>query len=168
MAKYIKHNSNYIRTDRHQFLKGGSTIFERDWVTIGSQLHFGPGKVPYYNNGNFIFTTSPTPFYQKKYRNGVNVATWTYEDVKDASSIVNNVSFDEYTEDIRSFAYYGSCTELVRSSIENILQTFPGIFAVLHVRAERYVPLCSTVSSIQTDKALHSDYCISARCVQYV
>ena len=127
MAKYIKHNSNYIRTDRHQFLKGGSTIFERDWVTIGSQLHFGPGKVPYYNNGNFIFTTSPTPFYQKKYRNGVNVATWTYEDVKDASSIVNNVSFDEYTEDIRSFAYYGSCTELVRSSIENILQTFPGM-----------------------------------------
>lgn len=127
MAKYIKHNSNYIKTDRHQFLKGGSTIFERDWVTIGSQLHFGPGKVPYYNNGNFIFTTSPTPFYQKKYKNGVNVATWTYEDVKDASSIVNNVSFDEYTEDIRSFAYYGSCTELVRSSVENIIKSFPGM-----------------------------------------
>lgn len=127
MAKYIKHNSNYIRTDRHQFLKGGSTIFERDWVTIGSQLHFGPGKIPYYTDGNFLFTKSLIPFYQKKFKNGVNVATWTYEDVKDASSIVNNVSFDEYSEDIRSFAYYGSCVELVRTSIENIIKSFPGM-----------------------------------------
>ena len=71
MAKYIKHNSNYIKTVRHQFLKDGSTIYERDWVTVGSQLNFGPGKIPYYNDGNFIFTTSPTPFYQKKYKNGV-------------------------------------------------------------------------------------------------
>jgi len=127
MGKYIKHNSNYIRTDRHQFLKGGSTIFERDWVTLGSQLHFGPGKTPYYYNGNFLFTTSPTPFYQKKYQNGVNVATWTYDDVENASTIVNNVSFDEYTEDIRSFAYYGSCVELVRSTVEKIIKEFPAM-----------------------------------------
>ena len=127
MGKYIKHNSNYIRTDRHQFLKGGSTIFERDWVTFGSQLHFGPGKIPYYENGNFIFTKSPIPFYQKKHKNGVNVATWTYEDVENATSKVNKISFDEYSEDIRSYAYYGSCVELVRSSIENIIKTFPGM-----------------------------------------
>lgn len=127
MAKYTKHSSNYIRTDRHQFLKGGSTIFERDWVTIGSQLHFGPGKIPYYNNGNFVFTTSPTPFYQKRHRNGESVGTWTYDDVANAKPIVNKISFDEYTEDIRSFAYYGSCVELVRSSVEKIIKTFPGM-----------------------------------------
>ena len=83
MAQYTKHNSNYIKTVEHQHLKDGSTIFERDWVTIGSQLNFGPGKIPYYNNGNFIFTTSPTPFFQKRYKNGVTVATWTYDDVKE-------------------------------------------------------------------------------------
>lgn len=130
MAKYIKHNSNYIRTSRHQYLKGGSTIFERDWVTVGSQLNFGPGKIPYYNNGNFIFTTSPIPHYQKKYKNGVTVATWTYEDVEDAMPIVNEIRFDEHTEDIRTYAYYGSCMELVRSSIENIIKTFPGNITV--------------------------------------
>ena len=91
MGKFIKHNSNYTRTTRHQFLKGGSTIFERDWVTVGSQLNFGPGKIPYYNNGNFIFTTSPIPNYQKKYKNGVTVGTWTYEDVMDASSKVKGL-----------------------------------------------------------------------------
>ena len=130
MAKFIKHNSNYIKTTRHQFLKGGSSIFERDWVTVGSQLNFGPGKIPYYNNGNFIFTTSPIPNYQKKYKSGVTVGTWTYEDVMDASSKVNQIHFDEYTEDIRSYAYYGSCVELVRTTIENIINTFPGNITV--------------------------------------
>ena len=130
MAKYIKHNSNYIRTDIHQFLKGGSTIFERDWVTVGSQLNFGPGKIPYYRDGNFIFTTSMIPRYQKKHKNGVTVATWTYEDVKDASPIVNQIQLDEHTEDIRSYAYYGSCVELLRASIENIINTFPGNITV--------------------------------------
>ena len=126
MVQYTKHNSNYIKTVEHQHLKDGSTIFERDWVTIGSQLNFGPGKIPYYNNGNFIFTTSPTPFFQKRYKNGVTVATWTYDDVKEASSTVNQIQFDEYTEDIRSFAYYGSCVEFLRATIEKIIYEFPG------------------------------------------
>lgn len=126
MAQYTKHNSNYIKTVEHKHLKDGSTIFERDWVTIGSQLNFGPGKIPYYNDGNFIFTTSPTPFFQKRYKNGVTVATWTYDDVKEASSTVNQIQFDEYTQDIRSFAYYGSCVELLRATIEKIIYEFPG------------------------------------------
>ena len=62
MAQYTKHNSNYIKTVEHQHLKDGSTIFERDWVTIGSQLNFGPGKIPYYNNGNFISIASEIIF----------------------------------------------------------------------------------------------------------
>lgn len=126
MSRYTKHNSNYIKTNIHQKLKDGATIFERDWVTIGSQLHFGPGKIPYYTNGNFIFTTSPIPYYQKKYKNGVSVGLWDYDDVKDATNVVNKVNDDEYTEDIRTYAYYGPCVELVRSSIEHIIETFPG------------------------------------------
>lgn len=130
MAQYTKHNSNYIKTNIHQKLKDGSTIFERDWVTIGSQLHFGPGKIPYYTNGNFIFTTSPIPHYQKRYKNGVAVGLWTYDDVKDATNIVNKINNDEYTEDIRTYVYYGSCVELVRSSIEHIITNFPGNITV--------------------------------------
>ena len=154
MAEYTKHNSNYIKTVRHQFLKDGSTVYERDWVTVGSQLNFGPGKIPYYNDGNFIFTTSPIPFYQKKYKNGVTLGMWTYDNVGNASNDINQIHFDEYTEDIRSYAYYGSCLELVRTSIENIIKTFPGsittsdeeIGIVKHlegcdIEEDRYVPL---------------------------
>lgn len=126
MEKYTKHNSNYIRTKRHQNLKDGSTIFERDWVTIGSQLHFGAGKTPYYTNGNFIFTTSPTPNYQKKHKNGKTLGEWNYRDVENATNEINNICVDEYTEDIRTFVYYGSCVELIRSSVEHIINTFPG------------------------------------------
>ena len=46
--------------------------------------------------------------------------------MKDATNVVNKVNDDEYTEDIRTYAYYGSCVELVRSSIEHIIETFPG------------------------------------------
>lgn len=136
MAQYTKHNSNYIKTNIHQKLKDGSTIFEQDWVTIGSQLHFGPGKIPYYTNGNFIFTTSPIPYYQKKYKNGVAVGLWTYDDVKDATNTVNKINNDEYTEDIRTYAYYGSCVELVRSSIEHIINNFPGNITVSNNQIE--------------------------------
>lgn len=130
MAQYTKHNSNYIKSHIHQKLKDGSTIFEQDWATIGSQLHFGSGKIPYYTNGNFIFTTSPLPHYQKKYKNGVAVGLWTYDDVKDATNVVNKINNDEYTEDIRTYVYYGSCVELVRSSIEHIISNFPGNITV--------------------------------------
>ena len=130
MAQYTKHNSNYIKTNIHQKLKDGSSIFERDWVTIGSQLHFGPNKIPYYTNGNFIFTTSPIPHYQKRYKNGVAVGLWTYDDVKNATNVVNKINNDEYTEDIRTYVYYGSCVELVRSSIEHIISNFPGNITV--------------------------------------
>lgn len=126
MQKYIKYNSNYIKSEKHQTLSDGTNIFERDWVTIGSQLHFGSDKVPYYNNGNFIFTTTTLPFYQKKYKNGTVVGEWDYTNVANSNGSVNNVDIDEHTEDIRTFAYYGSCFELVRSSIENIINNFPG------------------------------------------
>ena len=136
MAKYTKHNSNYIRTERHQHLNDSSSIFERDWVTIGSQLSFGPGKRIIYNDGNFIFTRSTSPFYFKKYKTSVDVGTWTYDDVKDATSQINQINSDEYSEDIRTYAYYGSCVELVRSSIENIINWFPGNIKVSNSQPE--------------------------------
>lgn len=126
MARFTKHNSNYVKTIEHQKLKDGTTIFERDWVTIGGRWNFGPGKVPYYTDSNFIFTTSYIPNYQKKHKNGTTVGEWGYDDVANASPNVNNVTPDEFTEDIRSFVCYGSCFELVRVTVENIIKTFPG------------------------------------------
>ena len=45
MGRYRKFTSNYIKRGFHQHLRGGSSIFERDWVTLGGQLRFGPNKI---------------------------------------------------------------------------------------------------------------------------
>lgn len=123
--QYTKHSSNYIKTTPHQTLNDGSTIFERDWVTIGSQLSFGPNKTPYFNDGNFIFTTSILPTYQKKPKLGNKVGVYTYKDLTNEDTYVETDEVVINCCDMRSYAYYGSCVELLRTSIEHIIQTFP-------------------------------------------
>lgn len=128
--QYTKHSSNYIKTTPHQTLNDGSTIFERDWVTIGSQLNFGPNKTPYFNDGNFIFTTSILPTYQKKPKLGNEVGVYTYEDLTNDDTYVETDEVVINCCDMRSYAYYGSCVELLRTSVEHIIQTFPPSISV--------------------------------------
>lgn len=125
MARYTKHKSNYVLRNFHQNTTKGK-IFERDWVTIGETLAFGRGKTPYYNDGNFIFTTGNTADVNKRHRLGTTVATWTYEDVQDATTKVNEVKVSQNTDDIRTYAYYGSAQELIKTSLEQIIKWFPG------------------------------------------
>ena len=68
MARYIKYNSSYILRKKHQQTTKG-TILYRDWVTTGSLNRFVPGKKPYYQDSNFVFTISNVSDYQKKHKN---------------------------------------------------------------------------------------------------
>ena len=136
MGRYSKLHSNYILKKKHQVTNLGN-IYERDWVTIGGQHQIEKGKKPYYSDTNFLFTDNSYPTYKKKYSYGRWVAHWDYEDVRNSSDEVNVVKVNDSSDDIRDFAYYGSAVELVRSSVENIINTFParvtlsddGIFA---------------------------------------
>ena len=58
---------------------------------------------------------------------GTIVGEWNYDDVKNASDDTNKIKVKQKSNDIRDFAYYGSAAELVRASVENIVNTFPGI-----------------------------------------
>ena len=126
MAKrYSKYHSNFILKKRHQqSIKG--TIWERDWVTIGDQHQIERGKRRYYFSGNFLFTDNRIPLHRKYHNFGQQIAQWYYDDVKNAKGIVNTVDVNWLSEDLRDYAYYGSCTELVRASIENIAYWLPG------------------------------------------
>lgn len=125
MAAYIKSNTTYTLRKRSQGINGGA-IYERDWSTLdGQKLRFGKGKTPLYNDGNFIFTTSNIQSPSKRNKASTVTVTYTYNDVKDSKSIVNNVELNENSNDIRSFAYYGSCVELVQKSITHIIEEFP-------------------------------------------
>lgn len=122
--KYSKYNSNYILNQEHKRTNKG-VITSRDWTTIGGIERLERGKKPIYGNGNFLFTvrniaTNPTRHVVSKF-----VGSYTYDDVKNSKPQNNLTELNLFTNDIRDFAYYGSATDLVHSTIQNIIKTFP-------------------------------------------
>lgn len=130
-ARYVKNHSNYLLRKKHQDTIDGR-ILEKDWVTIGGRERYysRDKKKSYHGDNNFVFTVTNIPTYRKKHRYGKFIAEWQYDDVKDAKPIVNQVKRNNKSNDIRDFAYYGSASELVRSSIENIIANFPPYLTV--------------------------------------
>lgn len=125
--RYTKFNSNYLMRSQHQHTDLG-TLMERDWVTTNglNVLRFGSGRKIWYNSGNFVFTTGNIPTYHKKHKLSTETTEWGWDDCKSADSTVNTVMPSFNTTDLRDYAYYGSCVELVRATIEEIISDFPG------------------------------------------
>ena len=142
MGRYIKSYSNYVLKKKHQTVNDG-VIYERDITTIGGRDQFAKGQIPIYRSGNFLITTNNDNSSYKKTttiaweKNDTGEDVWTL-DVLDNYEKDEKSSFDEKIVikkdyyDLRDFAYYGSCSELIRSSINNILKTYPG---------ELYIPV---------------------------
>lgn len=141
---YIKSHSNYVIKKRHQDTNDG-TIFERDITTIGGINRFSKGQLPIYNSGNFIITARETNKTSKDYsndnwfKNGGEDIVWTYQDAaqqsqqkEDSLSIV--LKRDYYS--LRDFAYFGSCSELIRASITDIINRFPGELYAIELDGE--------------------------------
>ena len=126
MGRYSKSYSNFILRKKHQNINEGF-LFERDWVTIGNVHRLEPGKKPYFGDAGFIFTDNSIPFFKKKHDYGKWVAHFVYDDVKDASNQVNEVVVNTDSDDLRSYAYYGSMADLVRTCVEDIVTYFPGL-----------------------------------------
>jgi len=131
----IKSHSNYVLKSKHQTINDG-TIWERDITTIGGLNQFAPGQTPIYQSSNFIITVRDdrrisNQYNTKKWEKGISGDVWTLETVKQMVS-----DYDEENDtkivlkqdyyDFRDFAYYGSLTELFRSSITDIINRFPG------------------------------------------
>lgn len=126
MSKYSRFHSNYIRRKVHKRLHD-SVIFERDWVTTnGGIQRLAKGQTAIYGDGNFIFTTSNVSNPKRKHVGGSEAEIFTYEDVENIESSEDISSRPFKSKDLRDFAYYGSCTELVRSAVEGIILEFPG------------------------------------------
>ena len=125
MGRYSKNNSTYTLRKRSQDINNG-LITERDWSTVtGGYFRYSKGKRVIYSDGNFIFTASNVQLPSKRNRPTDESVELTYDNVKDSKNIVNDVSLNTENNDIRSCAYYGSCVELIESSISNIIATFP-------------------------------------------
>ena len=137
---YVKSYSNYVLKKRHQNVNDG-TIYERDITTIGGRDNFSPGQVPLYKSGNFVITVNNDDNVQKEgattdWEKNNQGEVWTLKTLKDyttdddASDDTKIVLKRDYY-DLRDFAYFGSCSELIRASVSDIIKKFPG---------ELYVP----------------------------
>lgn len=129
MARFQKFYSTYIRSSKHRNVSNG-TIWERDWTTLGERHKMEPGKVPYFGYSNFMFTDNGIANPPTKRKNGKWIAHLTYDDVKDSTSTVNVVKLNIVSKNLTDYAYYGSATELIRTSVENIIRHFPGRISV--------------------------------------
>lgn len=135
MAKYIKSYSTYTLETKHQNIKDG-VIYSKDITTIDSATGTNNGQTPVYKSGNFVITTNNDYTDYKK----VSDKDWHRNDEGEiwTLNILNNYEKDEKSSDdrkivikkdyydLRDFAYYGSCSELMRTSIDDILKHYPG------------------------------------------
>ena len=155
---YIKSHSNYVLKKRHQSTNDG-TIYERDITTIGGRDNFAPGQVPLYRSGNFVITVNNDNDVVKSVQNSswaknTSGDVWTLDtlenyDIDDKSSEDTSIELKKNYYDLRDFAYFGSCAELIRASISDILAKFPG---------ELYVPYDGTVvSSVTYNDTVYDD-----------
>lgn len=159
---FIKSHSNYILKKRHQDVSDG-TIWERDITTIGGVNQFAPGQTPIYRSSNFIITVrddgrSSNQYNQTKWKENEDSGyTWTLEnlsgmtsDFKDQNDTKIVLKQDYY--DLRDFAYYGSLSELLRASINNILSKFPG--ELFHTNENAYYIEATTEDFEKIEEAI--------------
>lgn len=129
MARYRKFHSKYSLDKKHQSLSDGDTIWEKDWSTVRGPIigNFGANAKRKYTDGNFTFVTSNIPSPEKKHTIADEGDVYTYEQVSGAtrSETINNKQPEYNSNDLRSYAYFGSAYELVKNSIENIVKNFP-------------------------------------------
>ena len=135
---YIKTHSNYVLKKRHRHVSNDRTIFERDITTIGGLNQFAPGQIPIYKSGNFIITVNNEnnasrhikrlPWVENREGDvwdAGNVLEY-YDELAGTSNTNNRLEFRKDFYKLNEFAYYGSLSELVRTSLEEIIKTFPG------------------------------------------
>jgi hypothetical protein len=128
---YIKSYSNYVIQKKHQLLNNG-TVFERDFSTVGG---IGDNFISNqkYRQGTFVYSINNEIASEKKYnkndweKNGENLY-WNQDNIGDLSDSNDTmkISLKQDIYKLKDFAYYGSCTELIRSSINDIINRFPG------------------------------------------
>ena len=131
MAKLTKSYSNYTLRKKRQLTSKGS-IYERDWMTVSELDGFAPGTLPVYASGNFKMVVNNDRPGKKKYGfgnwalNDKGGEEWTLNLINEEElKITSNLIKPNYTS-ILDFAYYGSAVELIKGSINGIINWYPG------------------------------------------
>ena len=138
--RFITTRSNYtIKEPRKKI--GDSTIFERDYMTTTNLGGFDSGTIPY-GEGNFKIITTTNRDERRKHKSGdwlskndckttgndtESCITWTLNDLEETQneSTENKIVPKQGYKDLLDFVYFGSCVELLKVSVNNIISKYP-------------------------------------------
>ena len=152
--KYIITRSNYTLKKKHKQFGNDSTIYERDFmVTNNGQTWSDDGSA--YGTSSFKMVNSPKNGGSYKYNTGGWLPQtkctgethnkgeiWTLNCIpdKDKENSENNIHINPNLTSLLSFAYYGSTKDLIKNSINNIIENFPAeiIFTAYEDEKGRY------------------------------
>lgn len=131
--KYKINRSNYTLRSRHQMTSGG-VVYERDFMTTTNLGGWDSGSIPYGEN-NFKMVYRRAENARRNLRRNSWLCPnpscedpfWKTGDV-DRTGVTEseNIKIKPNYHSLLDFAYYGSCQELVKSTIRKIVDTFPG------------------------------------------
>lgn len=126
----IKTKANYTLSKRHVLAPDGA-IYEHDYFTI---QELGEDEQTF-SESNFKFKIRPGGNPRKRHArgnwdkwesNGNTGEEWTLDTVDETVSDDTKIVIKPDYSSLRDFACYGSATELIRASINDIVQHFPG------------------------------------------
>lgn len=144
--KYTKTSSGYIRRSNPTVTDNGN-IYENDILTFGEQYDEINSETITITDGNFTFVTRLKDDVKKTYNNGEFSEAYTLEDVilyKDENNIDVDITKEIEKEktyinlktdvkNLRYFSYFGSTVELIRSSVEDIINNFPAALYIKNI-----------------------------------
>ena len=132
-AGYKINRSNYTIRKKHQLTSQG-TVFERDFMTTTNLGPWDSGSIPY-GESNFKMRYRIPENARKKPK----IGSWLKSKCSKYPDFWNSTCVDKtgVTEEkqikikpnynsLLDFAYFGSCQELVKSTIRRIVEEFPG------------------------------------------
>ena len=132
-----KSYSNYVIQKKHQQTNDG-IIYERDFSTVGGIGDTFNSSSKMYRQGTFVFTVNneiitPKIYNTNQWEKNGDSDVWRKSDIDEKIGSQNslNIYLKQDYYKLKDFSYYGSCVELIRSSINDIIQRFP---------SELYVP----------------------------
>lgn len=127
-------HGNYTIKKTHKKLDGEHTIFERDYAILNN-VGVWKSDEPNFGSSTFKMVNNQSNNGVKKYKYGEwlssgcvnNPLQWTEECLngKNIDKSENTVVLNPNYDTLLRFAYFGSCEDLVKTSIDNIIKTFP-------------------------------------------
>ena len=153
MAETYKTKADYTILKKNHLKSSQGDIIENDFMTISpmDNIFDGTEQDIINSDSNFKFSYRISENLQKKHSKNAWIKppsgdsdVWTLEDTISGGTISDETTIrikPDYNS-IKDFAYYGSAIELIRGSMNDIIQNFP---------AEAYITTAKTLNSVIQD-----------------